>query len=39
LVVSGLSFGWLGPAVWAAAGVSVLAAIVRTGQVAREDRA
>lgn len=39
LIVIGLAFGWLGPAVWAAAALSVLAALVRTGQVAREDRA
>jgi len=39
LIVAGLSFGWLGPGVWAAATLSVLAALVRTGQVAREDRA
>jgi phosphatidylglycerophosphate synthase len=39
LIVVGLAFGWLGPAVWAAAALSVLAALVRTGQVAREDRA
>jgi hypothetical protein len=39
LTVSGLLFGWIGPAVWAAASLSVVAALVRTGQVAREDRA
>jgi hypothetical protein len=35
---AGLLFGWLGWAVWATAGVSVLASIVRTGQVAGEER-
>jgi hypothetical protein len=39
LITAGLLFGWLDWTVWAAAGVSVLAAVVRTGQVAREDRA
>ncbi len=39
LVTAGLLFGWLDWTVWAAAGVSVLAVLVRTGQVAREDRA
>ncbi|MGZ4131467.1 MAG: hypothetical protein ACXVWF_00340 [Actinomycetota bacterium] len=39
LVTAGLLFGWLDWTVWAAAGVSVLAVVVRTGQVAREDRA
>jgi hypothetical protein len=38
LIVSGLLWGWVGPAVWSAAFLSVLAALVRTGQVAREDR-
>jgi len=37
LISSGLLFGWLGWTVWAAAGVSLLAAGVRTGQVAREE--
>jgi len=39
LVSAGLLFGWLAWTVWAAALVSVLAAAVRTGQVAREERA
>ena len=39
LVSAGLLFGWLGWTTWAAAGVAVLAAAVRTGQVAREERA
>jgi hypothetical protein len=39
LVTVGLASGWLGPAVWAAAGLSILAALVRTSQVAREERA
>ena len=39
LVSIGLLFDGLGWAVWAAAVVSVLAAAVRTGQVAREERA
>jgi len=39
LVSAGLLFGWLAWTVWAAAFVSVLAAAVRTGQVAREERA
>lgn len=37
LVTAGLSFGWLGWTVWAVAGLSVLAATVRTSQVAREE--
>jgi hypothetical protein len=39
LISAGLLFGWLSWTVWAAALVSVLAAAVRTGQVAREERA
>ena len=39
LVVSGLAFGWLGWTVWIAAGLSALAALVRTMQVAAEERA
>ena len=39
LVSLGLVFGWLAWTVWAAAAVAVLAAAVRTGQVAREERA
>jgi hypothetical protein len=39
LVAAGLLFGWLTWTVWAAAGLSLLAAIVRTSQVAREERA
>ncbi len=38
LIVSGLAFGWLGWSVWVAAGLSVAAAIVRTSQVAKEER-
>ena len=38
-VSAGLVFGWLPVMVWVAAGGSALAAIVRTGQVAREARA
>ncbi|HJX06616.1 MAG TPA: hypothetical protein VJ736_00970 [Actinomycetota bacterium] len=38
-VSAGLLFGWLPVMVWVAAGVSALAALVRTGQVAREARA
>jgi hypothetical protein len=38
LVSTGLGFGWLATTVWAAAVVSVLAAAVRTAQVAREER-
>jgi hypothetical protein len=38
-VSAGLLFGWLPVMVWVAAGVSGLAAAVRTGQVAREARA
>jgi hypothetical protein len=37
LIAAGLLFGWLDWTVWAAAGVSLLAAGVRTGQVAREE--
>ena len=37
LIAAGLLFGWLGWVVWAAAVVSLLAAGVRTGQVAREE--
>ena len=39
LVTIGLLFGWLTWTVWAAAALSLLAAIVRTSQVAREERA
>jgi hypothetical protein len=39
LVAGGLAFGWLGWTVWVAAAVSVIAAIVRTSQVAAEERA
>jgi hypothetical protein len=39
LIASGLVLGWLGWAVWVAAAFSVLAALVRTSQVAREERA
>lgn len=38
LVVMGLAFGWLAWTVWAAAALSLLAALVRTTQVAREER-
>lgn len=39
LVSLGLAFGWLHWTLWAAAGLSALAAIVRASQVAREERA
>ena len=39
LVVWGLAFDQLAIAVWAAAGLSLLAALVRTSQVAKEERA
>ena len=39
LVVVGLATRTLGATVWAAAAVSILAALVRTGQVAKEERA
>ena len=39
LVAAGLAFGWLAWTVWTAAGLSLLAALVRTSQVAREERA
>ena len=39
LVSLGLMTGALGAAVWSAAVLSVLAALVRTSQVAREERA
>lgn len=38
LLSLGLAVGWLGWTVWAAAAVSALAAAVRTGQVAGEER-
>ncbi len=38
LLSAGLGLGWLGWTVWAAAGVSSLAAVVRTAQVAGEER-
>jgi hypothetical protein len=38
LVSAGLLTGWVGPALWAAAGVSILAALVRSSQVAKEER-
>ena len=39
LVVAGLAFGWLAWTVWVAAALSILAVLVRTTQVAREERA
>jgi hypothetical protein len=39
LVSAGLLFAWLPWSVWAATGVGVLAALVRTAQVAEEERA
>jgi hypothetical protein len=39
LVTAGLAFGWLSWTLWLAAGLSALAALVRTTQVAREERA
>jgi hypothetical protein len=39
LVSAGLLFDWLSWTVWAAAGVGALAALVRTAQVAEEERA
>jgi hypothetical protein len=39
LVSAGLLFSWLPWSVWAAAGVGALAALVRTAQVAEEERA
>ena len=39
LIVSGLAFAWLGWTVWTTFGISVLAVVVRTGQVAKEERA
>jgi hypothetical protein len=38
-IVVGLAFGWLRWTVWIAAATSVLAALVRTSQVAKEERA
>jgi hypothetical protein len=38
LLSAGLVFGWLPLMVWLAAAWSTLAAVVRTGQVAREER-
>ncbi len=39
IVAVGLAVGWTGPAVYLAAGVSLLAAMVRASQVAKEERA
>lgn len=39
LIAAGLSFEWLAWTVWAAVALSGLAAVVRTAQVAREERA
>jgi len=39
LIVAGLAFGWLRWTVWVAAATSVVAALVRTSQVAKEERA
>jgi hypothetical protein len=39
LIVAGLGLGWLGWTVWATFGISVLAVLVRTSQVAKEERA
>ncbi len=38
LVTAGLAFGWLSWTLWLAAALSALAALVRTTQVAREER-
>jgi hypothetical protein len=37
LIAAGLGFGWLGWAVWVAAAGSILAALIRTMQVAKEE--
>ena len=39
LIVAGLAFGWLAWTTWATCAISVLAVIVRTSQVAKEERA
>ncbi len=39
LIVTGLAFGWLAWTTWATCAISVLAVIVRTSQVAKEERA
>jgi hypothetical protein len=39
LIVAGLAFGWLGWTVWTTFGISVVAVLVRTSQVAKEERA
>jgi hypothetical protein len=39
LVTAGLAFGWLAWTLWVAAALSMLAVLVRTSQVAREERA
>lgn len=39
LIVAGLALGWLGWTVWATFGISVLAVVVRSSQVAKEERA
>ncbi|MEA2556803.1 MAG: hypothetical protein QOG88_341 [Actinomycetota bacterium] len=39
LIAAGLGFAWLRWTIWAAAAVSILAVVVRTAQVAREERA
>jgi hypothetical protein len=39
LIVAGLAFGWLGWTVWLAAAGAGMAAMVRTSQVASEERA
>ncbi len=39
LIVAGLAFGWLWWTVWATFGISVVAVLVRTSQVAKEERA
>ena len=37
LIVAGLAFGWSGWTVWTTFGISVLALVVRTSQVAKEE--
>jgi hypothetical protein len=39
LVTAGLGFGWLAWTIWVTAVVSLLAVVVRTSQVAKEERA
>ena len=39
LIAFGLAAGWLRPTMWTLAALSLLAILIRTGQVVKEERA